>query len=296
MSSVLVPRSCCTHPCRRTEARRGDLQGAAALQARQRTRRPRQTTAAQLTKPAAFTPSALARAQGPPADLRRRLPARTRRAFGSGCVYGDPNGAVTIALLGDSHAAQWFPPLERIALDRHWRLVVETKQGCTPASVLVYNSGLLKRAYTECSTWRTAALARLVKERPQFVLTSGNFGNIVVQNGKRLDDADSVAATNAGMAATLKQLTGVGSEGPGASGHATARVRRTRLRLQRRPEPGEVRAPTARRPVRRVDRRGAGAAKQVKGAEYVDLDTSVCPSDPCTPIIGNVWSIATPTT
>ena len=206
----------------------------------------------------------------------------------SGCVYGDPNGAVTIALLGDSHAAQWFPPLQKIALARHWRLVVETKQGCTPASVLVYNAGLLKRAYTECSTWRTAALARLVKERPQFVLTSGNFGNIVVENGKNLDDADSVTATTAGMAATLKQLTAVGAKvlvlrdtpRPGidipdcvsSAGQSLAKCATDRTVALSGASTGVEQA----------------AAKQVKGAGYVDLDTSVCPSDPCAPIIGNV--------
>ena len=195
---------------------------------------------------------------------------------------------MTIALLGDSHAAQWFPPLERIARDRSWRLVVETKQGCTPASVLVYNSGLLKRAYTECSTWRRAALARLVKERPQFVLTSGNFGNIVVQNGKKLSDEASVAATKAGMRATVKQLTAVG-----------AKV----LVLRDTPRPG-LDVPdcvsSAGRSLAKcaTDREAAlagastgveeAAAKLVKGAEYVDLDASVCPSDPCAPIIGNV--------
>ena len=25
------------------------------------------------------------------------------------CIFGDPNGSVTVALFGDSHAAQWFP-------------------------------------------------------------------------------------------------------------------------------------------------------------------------------------------
>ena len=206
----------------------------------------------------------------------------------SGCVYGDPNGLVTVALLGDSHAAQWFPPLQQIALARHWRLVVETKQGCTPASVLVFNVALLKRAYTECSTWRTAALARLVREKPQFVLTSGNFGNIVVRNGKNLDPADSISATTAGMAATIKQLTGVGAKvlvlrdtpRPGfdvpdcvsSAGQSLAKCTTDRTVALSGASTGVEQA----------------AAGQVKGAGYVDLDTSVCPSDPCAPIIGNV--------
>jgi peptidoglycan/LPS O-acetylase OafA/YrhL len=246
------------------------------------------TTKAQLTKPAAFTPSAV--------DARKDLPRiyadgcqRDEKSLAvSGCVYGDPKGTVTVALLGDSHAAQWFPPLERIAVARHWRLVVETKQGCTPASVLVYNFGLLKRAYTECSKWRTAALARLANERPQFVLTTGNFANVVVRDGKKLNAANSVSATTAGLAVTLKKLTGVG-----------AKV----LVLRDTPVPGIdvpdcvsgagrslAKCATERSVALSVASTGVepAAVKLVKGTGYVDLDASVCPSDPCAPIIGNV--------
>ena len=33
------------------------------------------------------------------------------------CVYGVKDGAFTLALVGDSHAAAWFPALERRRLD-----------------------------------------------------------------------------------------------------------------------------------------------------------------------------------
>ena len=199
-----------------------------------------------------------------------------------------PDGTVTVALLGDSHAAQWFPPLQQIALARHWRLVVETKSGCTPASVLVYNTGLLKRAYTECSAWRTAALARLAKEQPQFVLVAGSFVSAVVQHGRNLGQADSITATTAGMATTLRRLTAAG-----------AKV----LVLRDTPRPGfdvpdcvssAGRSLAKCAPDRAVAMAAAStgveqtAVKLVTGTAYADLDISVCPSDPCPPIIGNV--------
>ena len=31
------------------------------------------------------------------------------------CVFGDPSSSTTVVLFGDSHAAQWFPALERLA-------------------------------------------------------------------------------------------------------------------------------------------------------------------------------------
>ena len=49
-----------------------------------------------------------------------------------GCVYGDRGARTTVVLLGDSHAMQYFPALQRIAGRRHWRLVELTKAPARP--------------------------------------------------------------------------------------------------------------------------------------------------------------------
>ncbi len=46
------------------------------------------------------------------------------------CQYGRADGAVRVALIGDSHAAQWFPALEALAVDRGWSLVTIWRAGC----------------------------------------------------------------------------------------------------------------------------------------------------------------------
>jgi len=51
------------------------------------------------------------------------------------CVYGDLNAPRTMALFGDSHAAMWFPALERIAAERDWRIYPLVKFSCPPVSV-----------------------------------------------------------------------------------------------------------------------------------------------------------------
>lgn len=43
------------------------------------------------------------------------------------CAFGKADGAITIVLYGDSHAAQWFPAMRTIANKQGWRLVVMTK-------------------------------------------------------------------------------------------------------------------------------------------------------------------------
>ncbi|MFD0581153.1 acyltransferase family protein [Dactylosporangium darangshiense] len=89
------------------------------------------------------------------------------------CAYGDTASKTTVALVGDSHAAQWFPAFELIAQQRHWRLVVHTKSACPAASVLVYQSAL-NRAYNECVQWRDQTLDSIRAAKPAMVVLTNN--------------------------------------------------------------------------------------------------------------------------
>jgi len=53
------------------------------------------------------------------------------------CVYGDTTSSTTVVLFGDSHAAYWFPAVDEISLQQHWRLVDLTKDGCPAAEAWV---------------------------------------------------------------------------------------------------------------------------------------------------------------
>ena len=86
------------------------------------------------------------------------------------CSYGDKNSDSTIVLFGDSHAAQWFPTLEKLARERDFKLISLTKSAC-PAVVLPRND---KGAYknSDCNQWRENSINRIKKLRPQAVITS----------------------------------------------------------------------------------------------------------------------------
>jgi peptidoglycan/LPS O-acetylase OafA/YrhL len=86
------------------------------------------------------------------------------------CVYGRKDGK-TVFLIGDSHAAHWFPTFQRLADEQDWRLISLTKSACPVADLPVYN-GTLKREYTECDTWRAAVLDRISREKPAMVVVS----------------------------------------------------------------------------------------------------------------------------
>ena len=95
------------------------------------------------------------------ADIFRREP--------MDCIYGDGASEISIALIGDSHAAHWFPALEAVALRNGWRLISLTKSGCPAVSVTPFNDRL-RRTYEECEQWRELAFQRIEKARPSFVL------------------------------------------------------------------------------------------------------------------------------
>lgn len=86
------------------------------------------------------------------------------------CLYGDKNSDSTIVLFGDSHAAQWFPTLEKLARERNFKLISLTKSAC-PAVVLPRND---KGAYknSDCNQWRENSINRIKKLRPEAVITS----------------------------------------------------------------------------------------------------------------------------
>ena len=87
------------------------------------------------------------------------------------CVYGDSGAKTTVVLIGDSHAAHWFPTFQRLADEQDWRLISLTKSACPVADLPVYNTGL-KREYVECDDWRAAVVDRIAREQPALVVIS----------------------------------------------------------------------------------------------------------------------------
>ena len=189
------------------------------------------------------------------------------------CEYGVKGSAITIALVGDSHASHWFPAIEAVALERGWRLLTFVKVSCSFTS-LVQRNLALKREYRECATFNEATVARLNQIKPALTI-------IVNRRTFRPIDGDITSA-----------LAGA------ALGEMVARLPGATAILVDTPDPGrDVPACLSKHPddVRAclftqddADNREIGIAErvaaEVSGALLIDLTGEICAAWPCSPI------------
>ena len=87
------------------------------------------------------------------------------------CTYGVRGAERKIVLFGDSHAAQWFPTLEKLARERNFELISLTKSACPGPAVLKVETGEYKNA--DCSAWRNYVYKRIASINPEAVIVSG---------------------------------------------------------------------------------------------------------------------------
>jgi peptidoglycan/LPS O-acetylase OafA/YrhL len=85
------------------------------------------------------------------------------------CASGVPASTTTVDLVGDSHAAMWWPALDELATAWQWRLETMGKVTC-PLQDLPIVSPYLDREYTECEQWRRQILDRLHAEHPALIV------------------------------------------------------------------------------------------------------------------------------
>ena len=230
-----------------------------------------------ITLPADLTPS-LASARDDEERLRGDgCLAFERVSTPPNCVYGVKGSAITIALVGDSHASHWFPAIEAIALERGWRLVTFVKVSCS-FTTLAQRNLALKREYRECTAFNEATVARLNQIKPALT--------IIVNRRTFRPIQENITSALAGA----------------ALGEMVARIPGATAILVDTPDPGrDVPACLSKHPsdIRAclftqddADNREIGIAERVaadvSGARLIDLTANICTEWPCSPISGSV--------
>jgi peptidoglycan/LPS O-acetylase OafA/YrhL len=194
------------------------------------------------------------------------------------CVYGDKGGTVTVALVGDSHAAHWFPAIELLARQRGWRLVPLTKFSCVFVDMRIW-SPRLKREYTECEVWRERVVDRLVTLRPDLVIVASDQELPVV-----VDSDDDPELQGEAVARLIRRIPGAVAiivDTP-RSDHDVPAC------LAQHPKAIERCTTTRSAAFGWRHRRREAEAARLTGATLVDLSAVTCPTDPCPPVVGSM--------
>ncbi|KAB1644165.1 acyltransferase family protein [Gulosibacter chungangensis] len=190
------------------------------------------------------------------------------------CIYGDPDGDTTVALVGDSHAAQWFPALEPIAKQQGWRLEIYTKSSCPFATVSVLDGH--DQRNSGCDDWNDQVTEALTGERkPNHVIVS-SYGYRTVNDESYADGLAQAWQTVLDAEIELTVLVD-----PPAAGIDVPECVATHL--------DSLNSCT----LPQGQGNSGGADAQLEAATEVDVSTVdmselVCPEDECSPIIGDV--------
>ena len=131
--------------------------------------------------PTNLTPSILKAPKDKPSVFSTSCLARYESTNVQPCVYGSKESTTGVALFGDSHMGQWFPGLEKAAIDNSWRLEVMTKMGCPPVDVSI--NTFKGKTYRECDQWRENAIERIIASDIKVVMLGSNKYDSVTGKG-----------------------------------------------------------------------------------------------------------------
>lgn len=156
--------------------------------------------------PAGLRPSLRTALRDLPLRTRKDCHTKPRDALIHPCVFGVKKGKVRITLLGDSHALQWLPGLDKAARSQGWRLVSLTKSAC-PAVDVRFDHKSLSGDAASCRTWRTRALRWIRSHRQDLVIVANSRGyKLLDSRGKRLGRNAADAAWERGLARLLARM------------------------------------------------------------------------------------------
>lgn len=235
------------------------------------------------------------------ADAVRPNPLRARadrsRAFYDGCLvgitgtnsnrclYGNPHGGRTLILFGDSHAMQYFAPLEELAEKNGWRLLALTKAECTPGEVKI-RSMVADREYSQCDAWRQETLERIEEggKRATVVMSGDTAYTAYGPEGEELSGTANADALEAGYTATIERIQKAGlqtvviRDTPASASDVPSCVSEDLSHLEA----------CAFKRVHDWDLEfDVRAAEATPGTHLIDLTAEICPGELCRAVIGN---------
>jgi peptidoglycan/LPS O-acetylase OafA/YrhL len=121
------------------------------------------------------------------------------RTESGSCVYGDPEGDVSVVLFGDSHSMMYMPALDAIGKERGWKITGLSRANCVVADV---------KLNKYCDEWRQNSIDRIAEEHPDLVVVATSTQAVYSLNihGQKLSRKASEPYLLDGMARTFRTL------------------------------------------------------------------------------------------
>ncbi len=200
------------------------------------------------------------------------------------CVFGDPNGTVSIAVVGNSHMGHWLPALEQLAEQNSWRLTTFLASECTFSAEPVGWDATVKR--DGCLGWA---------ERVRRATAGDDFDLVVasVRNGRAAEGlayADSYPVWLSGYRQALGEWTA--ADQPVLVIHDTATPGATMGSVPdcvaANPDDFSVCGGPADRWIPRDPLAEAAAELNDADVTVVDLNDRICAPSTCDAVVGGV--------
>lgn len=200
------------------------------------------------------------------------------------CSYGDKDAATTIAVVGDSKAAQWVPAFQLLAEQHDWHVVTYTKSACPFVTIETSMNG---DVYQSCRDWTDNVMAKLTGSgHPDVVVTVGQRSEGVVGG----TDGDLELSGPAMQQALVDTWDELGRAGVKVISLADTPQTFMDVYACVDEHPDDLTACAYNRD-RGIAASGAPtqeAAADKAGVPFVDLTDFICPTSTCAPVIGNV--------
>ncbi len=189
------------------------------------------------------------------------------------CHAGNKHSPIKIFLIGDSHAAQWWPALSEIANKNGWYISAYTKSSCPPITIDIMSNG---KIYHKCMEWALALHDEIRRHPPSLIIYAQSAEQTLPSSTDKSLQHDIIATTlvtmwNNWLSAGLKIIavkdTPLLREDFSACLGSESCEQQTPYST---PDPIVT------------------AAQQVTAVRLVDLNEAICPQKKCYPVIGNI--------
>lgn len=200
------------------------------------------------------------------------------------CSYGDPDAATTIAVAGDSKAAQWVPALQALASQNDWYIRTYTKSACPLIDGTITQDG---EPYQTCHDWGQDVLERLTGDEKPDVVVTAQMRSTAIEPGSEDPENTSKEAMQGAILSAWGQLEDAGVEVVSLADTPQTGYDVYACVAENLDDLGECTYDKA----HGIDISGVEAqstAADSAGVPFVDLNDWICPDDECAPVIGNV--------